>query len=65
MDIKVSGLKTEEEYFEILRDRILECICEKMFNGMSTFHGVDIVRDRAGGFLDEQRVDQFQFSGER
>jgi hypothetical protein len=31
---------------------------------MSTFHGVDMVRDCAGGFLDEQGVNQFQFSGE-
>lgn len=62
---KVSGLKTEEEYYEMLRDRIIECLCEKiMYEGIDTFHGVDMVRDCARGFLDVKGADQFQFSGD-
>jgi len=65
LDVKVNVGRTEEEYFQILRDRIIECICEKILrNKMTTFHGVDMVRDCAGGFLDEKGADQFQFSGE-
>jgi hypothetical protein len=62
MEIKVSGLKTEEEYYEMLRDRIIECVI--LYNGIDTFHGVDMVRDCARGFLDVEGADQFQFSGE-
>jgi hypothetical protein len=63
--VQVNAIRTEEEYFRILRDRIIECICQKILrNKMTTFHGVDMVRDCARGFLDEKGVDRFQFSGE-
>jgi hypothetical protein len=29
MDYGVSGLRSEEEYFRILKNRMIECICEE------------------------------------
>ena len=40
------------------------CICRDLSKGLTTFHGVDMVKRCAKGFLDEQGVDQYQFSGE-
>lgn len=65
MDIKVNPGKTEEEYFEILRDRIIECICNELLSkNITTFHGVDMVRHCAQGFLNEMGANQYEFSGE-
>lgn len=57
--------RTEEEYFGILRDRIIECICrETLDKKMGWFHGVDMIKRCARGFLDERGVQQYEFSGE-
>jgi hypothetical protein len=57
--------RTEEEYLSILNDRIIECICHKLvYENMSTFHGVDMIRECARGFFDKAGADQYQFSGE-
>jgi hypothetical protein len=65
LDVNVSGTKTEEEYFEILRDRIIWCICHNLLsNNKRAFHGVDMIKDCAGAFLDERGVAQYEFSGE-
>jgi hypothetical protein len=57
---------TEEEYFlSMLNDGIIECICHKLvYNKMSTFHGVDMIRECVKGFFDKAGADQYQFSGE-
>jgi hypothetical protein len=60
-----SRQKIEEEYFVILKDRILECICELIIsNKPAWFHSVDMIKECARGFLDQFGVDQYQFSGE-
>ncbi|MPZ07820.1 MAG: hypothetical protein GEU26_15640 [Nitrososphaeraceae archaeon] len=61
-----SGLRSEDEYFQILRNRILECICEKVLRdkNLQWFHSVDLMKECAKGFLDELGVDQYQFIGE-
>jgi hypothetical protein len=65
MEFGVSGIKTEEEYFEILRNRIIECICRELLSSnLTTFHGVDMIKRCAKAFLDERGVDQYEFSGE-
>jgi hypothetical protein len=66
MEFGVSGgIRTEGEDFEVLRNRIIECICHKLLsNNLTTFHGVDMIKDCAKAFLDERGVDQYQFSGE-
>lgn len=49
----------------MLDNRIIECICRKtVYNKMSTFHGIDMIRERARGFLDKTKADKYQFSGE-
>jgi hypothetical protein len=48
-----------------LRNRIIECICRKLLkDNLRSFHGVDMVKDCAKGFLDEKGVAQYEFSGE-
>ena len=60
----MSGQKSEEEYFDMLRSRILECICDRtMSNGPQWFHSVDMIAECARGFFDKLGVDQYQFSG--
>jgi hypothetical protein len=55
----------EEEDVRILRDRIIECLCDEVLtNNLKTFHGVDMVRLCAKAFLDKKGIDQYQFSGE-
>jgi hypothetical protein len=57
--------RTEEEYLAILRDRIIECICrELLYNNLTTFHGIDMIKRCAKAFLDERGVNQYEFSGE-
>ena len=50
-------IRTEEEYFDILRDRIIKCICrETLDKKIGWFHGVDMIKRCARGFLDEKGV---------
>jgi tetratricopeptide (TPR) repeat protein len=57
--------RTEEEYFKTLRDRVIECVCREIKSAEEvTFHGVDMIKRCARGFLDEGGADQYQFSGE-
>jgi len=65
MEHGVSGQKSEEEYFDMLRSRILECICTRIIsNEPTSFHSVDMIKECAKGFLDLLGVDEYQFSGE-
>ena len=65
MEHGVSGQKTEEEYFDMLKSRILECICSRIVsNGPTSFHSVDMIKECARGFLDQLGVDEYQFGGE-
>ena len=62
---RINVARTEEEDLEILRDRIIECICQGLLSkNLTTFHGVEMVKRCARGFLDERGIDQYQFSGE-
>jgi hypothetical protein len=62
---RITTKRTDEEYFEILRDRIIECICREIKSTKEViFHGVDMVRRCAGGYLDEGGANQYEFSGE-
>jgi hypothetical protein len=59
------GQKSEEEYFDSLRSRILECICKRIESDEPDwFHSVDMIKKCAKGFLDKLGVDEYQFSGE-
>ena len=65
MEHGVSGQKSEEEYFDLFRSRILGCICNRIIsNEPSSFHSVDMIKECARGFLDQLGVDEYQFSGE-
>ena len=65
MEHGVSGQKSEEEYFDMFRSRILGCICNRIIsNEPSSFHSVDMIKECARGFLDQLGVDEYQFSGE-
>lgn len=65
LNIKVAGIRSEEEYFEILRDRIIWCICHNLLsNNIRTFHGADMIIECAKGFLDERRIAQYKLTGE-
>ena len=65
MEHGVSGQKSEEEYFDMLRNRILECICDRIISNKPTsFHSLDMIKECARGFLDQLDVDVYQFSGE-
>jgi len=65
MDVDVQGIRTEEEYLEILRNRIIWCICHNLqTRKLRTFHAIDMVEDCARAFLDEKGVTQYLFSGE-
>ena len=65
MEHGVSGQKSEKEYFDILRSRILECICSRIIsNEPTSFHSVDMIKECAKGFLDQLGLDVYQFSGE-
>ncbi|MPZ08237.1 MAG: hypothetical protein GEU26_17790 [Nitrososphaeraceae archaeon] len=65
MEHGVSGQKSEEEYFDMLRSRILECICGRIIsNEPTSFHSVDMIRECARGFLDQLGIDVYQFSEE-
>jgi hypothetical protein len=62
---RITTGRTDEEYFKILRNRTIECVCREIKSADEvTFHGVDMVRRCAKGFLDEGGADQYQFSGE-
>jgi hypothetical protein len=65
MEHGVSGQKTEEEYIDLLKSRILECVCSRIIsNEPTSFHGVDMIKECARGFLDQLGVNEYQFSGE-
>ena len=65
MEHGVSGQKSEEEYFDTFRSRILGCICNRIIsNEPKSFHSVDMIKECARGFLDQLGVDEYQFSGE-
>ena len=65
MEHGISGQKSEEEYFEMSRSRILGCICNRIIpNEPTSFHSVDMIKECARGFLDQLGVDEYQFSGE-
>ena len=43
--------------FETLRNLIVVCICRGInINNMRTFHGVDMIKNCARGFLDEEEL---------
>jgi hypothetical protein len=51
--------------FETLRDLIVACICREInLNNLRTFHGVDMIKSCARGFLEERGIAQYEFSGE-
>lgn len=62
-DMNVAGIRSEEEYFQILRNRVMWCICNKLINSGRTFHAVDLVRECAGGFYDKDAAAEYEFSG--
>lgn len=65
MEHGVSGIRSEEEDFRMLRNRIIECICREVLNNnLTSFHGVEMIERCARGFLYQKGVDQYQFSGE-
>ena len=65
MEHGVSGQKSEEEYFDMFRSRILGCICNRIIsNEPTSFQSVDMIKECARGFLDQLGVDEYQFSGE-
>ena len=65
MEYEVSAQKSEEEYFDILKSRILECICSRIIsNEPTSFHGVDMIKECSRGFLDQLGVDEYQFGAE-
>jgi hypothetical protein len=62
---RITAGRTEGEYFAMLRNRVIECVCREITSANDvTFHGVDMIRRCAGGFLDEGGANQYQFSGE-
>ncbi len=65
MEHGVSGQESEGEYFDMLRSRILECICDLIISNKPTsFHSTDMMKECARGLLDQLGVDVHQFSGE-
>jgi hypothetical protein len=51
---RINAGATEEEDVEILRDRIIECLCDEVLtNKLTKFHGVDMVKLCAKAFLDK------------
>ena len=65
MEHGVSGQESEGEYFDMLRSRILECICDRIISNKPTsFHSTDMIKECASGFLDQLGVDVHQFSEE-
>ncbi len=68
MDDRISVDRTEDDYFESLRDLIIYCICMELQSRdpreLTTFHGVEMIKRCAKGFFERQEVDQYQFSGE-
>ena len=65
MEHGVSGQKSEEEYFDMFRSRILGCICNRIIsNEPTSFHSVDMIKECARDCLDQLGVDEYQFSGE-
>ena len=44
MEHGVSGQKSEEEYFDMFRSRILGCICNRIIsNEPTSFHSVGVI----------------------
>ena len=65
MEHEASGQKSEMEYFDILKSRILKCTCSRIIsNEPTSFHDVDMIKECARGVLDQLGVDEYQFSGE-
>jgi hypothetical protein len=62
-DLNVAGIRSEEEYFIILRNRVMWCICKRLQEGKRTFHAVDLVNECAGGFYDQRAAAEFEFRG--
>ena len=63
--INVAGLRSEDEDFRTLRNLIIYGLCYDITqNNLKSFHGVDMVKKWAKGFLDNKGVDQYQFSGD-
>ena len=63
MEYGVSGLRSEEEYFRMLRNRMIECICEKAMKrepDPQWFHGVEMVEEFAKGFFDKDILNPLQ-----
>jgi hypothetical protein len=55
----------EEEDVRLLEERITEGIRSELKpNEVLKFHGVEMVKRHARGFLDEEEIDVYQFSGE-
>jgi hypothetical protein len=59
-DFNVSIAKREEEYADILRDRIMERICSEIrYNNKRSFHRVDLV---TAAFFDQAEDDKYRYS---
>jgi hypothetical protein len=59
------NVRSEEEYFRTLRNRIIECICREILHKKrTTFHGIDMIEDCVRGFYDKSEADKYQFSEE-
>jgi hypothetical protein len=61
------GLRSEEEDFRTLRNRMLECICEeamKQKKDPQWFHGIEMVEECARGFFEQKTADKYQYSDE-
>ena len=57
------NVRSEEEYFRTLRNRIIECICREILHKKrTTFHGIDMIEDCVRGFYDKSEGDKYQFS---
>ena len=68
MEYGVSVARTEEEYFLILRNRILECLCEGAMQRKPDpqwFNAVAMVEECAKGFFDKETAEKFRYSDEQ
>lgn len=64
-EVPVPAVKTETEYFDILRDRIIWCICHNLMSkNRRTFHAADMVTECAGAFLDKEGIQKYKLTGE-
>ena len=64
-DVVVPSVRDDERDFEILRDRILWCICHNLISKKRrAFHAADMVDECAGAFHDEEGIKKYRLTGE-